>query len=69
MRKVCMFCMRSHKVKPKLCDAKGKVLSAYAKSVPIRDFWKVMHGIETGLIDLDGEAHRLLSKNKAASKR
>lgn len=63
-----MFCMHSHKVKPKLCKAKGDVLSAYANSIPKRDFWKVMHAIEHGIIDLDGEAIRLLNKRKAAKK-
>jgi hypothetical protein len=56
---ICMFCMKS-KCKRVLCRYKGKVMSAYAKKFGKRDFWKLMYAIENGMIDLDGEAHRLM---------
>jgi hypothetical protein len=65
MKKLCMFCMRSHKRKPKLCDAKGRILRAYLNEG--LQMWQIFYGIKNRMIDLDGEALRLIQKEKKAA--
>jgi len=43
MKTVCMFCMKSHTKKPKLCDAKSKVMRAYLYQG--LQLWQVMQFI------------------------
>jgi hypothetical protein len=49
--------MRSHKLKPQLCRAKGDVLRAYLKQG--LQLWQVLAGIKTGLIKFESEAKAL----------
>lgn len=63
---MCLFCgkVRTRGRHPEICKAKGIIMRSYALKLPKRDFWKVLHAIESGIIDLDGEATRLLQKQK-----
>jgi hypothetical protein len=66
MRKsVCLFCMRSHRRKPKLCQAKGDVVRAYLNAGI--QMWQVMYGIESGLIKLEAEALERIHNSKRKS--
>lgn len=61
MKSICMFCGKEHRTKkPKLCAAKGQIMSSYARKVGTDNLWKIFHLIETGEIDLDREAKKLL---------
>ncbi len=59
IKKVCMFCGRSHKKKPKLCRAKTDIMNGLKMNYPIRD---ILYSIEIGVFDLDQRAKELLSK-------
>lgn len=66
MKSVCMFCMKEHKTKrPALCIAKGDILKEYLKHVKAR---QVFVGIESGTIDLEGEALKLVKRRKESHK-
>ena len=67
MKTVCMFCMKSHTKKPKLCDAKSKVMRAYLYQG--LQLWQVMHGVETGIINLEAEALQVVHNSKKRSKK
>lgn len=67
IKSVCMFCMRSHKVKPALCQAKGDILRAYLDGG--LQMFQVMAGVERGLIKLEAEALALVKYRKEAAKR
>ncbi len=66
MKKLCIFCMKSHAKKPKLCEAKSRVMSAYMNAAGKGAEWKVFAAIHQGALDLDGEAFRLLEKQNTA---
>lgn len=66
---VCLFCGKSHRVRPRLCQAKDKVMNSLIKTAPA---WRVMRDIENGVIDLDYAAQKYLKpirRKKAKSKR
>lgn len=67
MKKLCMFCMRSHKKMPKLCDAKSRIIRGYLKEGV--ELWQVMAGIHSGLIDLEGTALRVVRDEGKKQKR
>ena len=63
---ICMFCAKS-KCKTELCDAKAQVIKAYCKAgVKV---WQVMHGVETGQLQLDKEAKAYLYDVNQAQKK
>lgn len=62
-KKVCMFCMRAHKVRPMICTAKADIVSAYLRQGV--KFWQVLAGIHSGLINLQGEALVLVAKRRS----
>lgn len=63
MKSICMFCGKSHKKKPKMCQAKGDILRAYLNNGV--ELWQFLAGMRQGLIDLDGEAYRLMQNRKS----
>jgi hypothetical protein len=71
-KSMCLFCGKDHRKTPPLCHAKGKVIEAYAKalavdrkSTPSREMWRVLYGIQNGLIDLELDAKKFLKQRGA----
>jgi hypothetical protein len=66
MKTICLFCGKSHKEKPDLCKAKGDVMRSYLNHG--LELWQVMHGVESGMINLELEAKQLLENKKTRRK-
>lgn len=64
--KICMFCGRAHTRRPILCTTKAEIMSAYCKKLEV---WQAMRAVETGLIDLNGEAARLIASRQKKKKK
>ena len=54
---VCAFCAKSHRVRPRLCKAKDRVMADLLKTM---EPWLAIKKIENGLIDLDWLAQKYL---------
>ena len=69
MKSICMFCGKDHKskIKPAMCQAKGEIMTSLTQQFGTRDYWKILHGVETGLIPLtDLAIKHIAMKNKEA---
>lgn len=65
--KFCIFCGKNHKkIRPKLCEAKGVIMRSWLRALGAEQSWKFFHAVERGIIDLDGDAMRLVKNQKAS---
>ncbi len=68
MKKICMFCLKSHKAKrPAICQAKGDIMNAYLNAG--LEVFQVLAGVHSGLINLENEAELLVIRRRRALKK
>jgi recombinational DNA repair protein RecR len=54
---VCLFCAKPHEKTPPICEIKGEIMTELVEE---HGFSAVVHAIEQGVYDLEGEAQKVL---------